>query len=130
MSVMAPPRSASLDAMKALGMGVIVFGHVAASAPGATVGPINTKQLGVAVFVFITGFTLSRERRPVAETVCRRLFEFLLLAFCVALTTSAIAWTSIRDLQESNYLPLLFGANVVLDTSRRTQPAASELTCT
>jgi hypothetical protein len=101
--------------MKAVGMMLIVFGHVAAWAPGATIPPINSKQLGVAFFVFITAFTLSRDRRPTAEVVVRRLFEFYLLALAVALAISAAGLATLGNAQESNYLPLVGGANLLFD---------------
>src|SRR5215510_10121359 len=95
--------------MKAGGMLVIVFGHVAAWAPGATLPPINTKQLGVAFFVFVSGYTLAKDNRPPVEIVIRRLFEVLLLAGLLAALMSLVGTLTSGNLLESNYLPLLGG---------------------
>jgi peptidoglycan/LPS O-acetylase OafA/YrhL len=108
-------RLAFIIWMKAVGMLLIVFGHVAAWAPGAKIPPINTKQLGVAFFVFISGFTLARDRRPAREIIARRLFEVWLFAFGLAVVVSLAALVVIGDAQESNYLPLLGGINVLFD---------------
>src|SRR3954454_22974175 len=48
-----------VDWMKALGMTVIVYGHVTRAVP--LTAPIYPKQLGVAFFLFASGFTLARE---------------------------------------------------------------------
>jgi peptidoglycan/LPS O-acetylase OafA/YrhL len=101
--------------MKAAGMLLIVFGHVAAWAPGAAMPPINTKQLGVAFFVFVSGYTLAKDNRPPLEIVIRRLFEVLLLAGLLAVLMSLVGALTSGDLLESNYLPLLGGINVFLD---------------
>ena len=101
--------------MKATGMMLIVFGHVAANARLATLPPISTKQLGVAFFVFVTAFTLSRETRPSAEVVFRRLFEVYFFAVLVAFIVSACAFVAAGDIRESNYLPFAFGINVLLN---------------
>jgi peptidoglycan/LPS O-acetylase OafA/YrhL len=101
--------------MKTVGMLLIVFGHVAAWSPGAVLGPINTKQLGVACFVFITAITMAREQRGTVELIVRRLFEVWLLATIVAVALSVAGAVSGSGLQLSNYLPLVLGANVAFD---------------
>lgn len=112
---MSAPRIPFITWMKAAGMLLIVYGHVAAFLPGATLRPIFTKQLGVAFFVFITGATLATETRPPRVIVVRRLFEVVLFAAVLALMSSVIGAIYDGDLRESNYLPLLLGANVVFN---------------
>jgi hypothetical protein len=83
--------------------------------------PIYVKQLGVAFFVFATGFTLARERRAVGEALISRLFPVYLFGLAVAglITTlglvSGAGLASGSGLALSNYLPFLAGANVVFD---------------
>jgi peptidoglycan/LPS O-acetylase OafA/YrhL len=101
--------------LKAVGMLLIIYGHSGAWLVGAKLPPINTKQLGVAFFVFITGVTLAKETRPAREILARRICEVYLFALAVALICSAIGAVWDGNLLESNYLPLLFGANVVVD---------------
>jgi hypothetical protein len=109
------PRLAYITWMKALGMMVIVYGHVAAWLPGAALPPILTKQLGVAFFVFIAAATLATDYRPARVIVVRRLFEVLVFTGIVAMLLSVIGVLVDGDLRESNYLPLLFGVNVLFD---------------
>ncbi len=94
---------------------LIVYGHAAASLPGATLRPINTKQFGVAFFVFITGVTLARDVRAPVEIVARRLFEMLVVATMLALVISIVGSLYDGDIRESNYLPLAGGVNVLFD---------------
>jgi len=54
-------------------MTVIVYGHVTRAVP--LTPPIYPKQLGVAFFLFASGFTLARDRRPVVQAVFKRLFQ-------------------------------------------------------
>src|SRR5262249_3609807 len=110
-----PAETSFIPWMKATGMLLIVFGHVAAWAPAAALPPINTKQLGVAFFVFVSGYTLAGDHRPSVEVVVRRLFEVLLLAGLLAVVMSMVGAITSGNLQESNYLPLLAGANVFFD---------------
>ena len=57
---------------------VIVYGHTAGNNVVHTTDPFNPKQLGVAFFVFATGFSLAHEQRPPLRTLYNRLFERLL----------------------------------------------------
>jgi peptidoglycan/LPS O-acetylase OafA/YrhL len=110
---MAPSRIPFLDWMKCLGMAAIVFWHV--SPYGILlVPPIYPKQLGVAFFLFATGFSLAREIRPTAEVLFRRAFDVYLLGLACALLLSAVHFATIGDLNESNYLPFLLGVNVFM----------------
>lgn len=104
-----------IDWMKATGMGLIVFGHVVGGVSNALTPPIYQKQLGVAFFLFVTGFTLARDTRPARQIVLNRLFEIVVVggAFAVLSTLGSLAAGG--GGQPSNYLPLLVGANVALN---------------
>jgi fucose 4-O-acetylase-like acetyltransferase len=111
-------RQAFIDWMKAVGMVLIVIGHVAGDPDwvfNAVSAPVYSKQLGVAFFVFIAGWSLAHNRRPRAETAYRRLFEILLFGLLCALLMSLVTWMARQDLAESNYLPLALGCNVFLN---------------
>jgi hypothetical protein len=98
--------------MKALGMTVIVYGHVTRAVP--LTPPIYPKQLGVAFFLFASGFTLARDRRPVVQAVFKRLFQTWLFAFVLAAALAAGGAMSGSGLALSNFLPLV-GANLLFD---------------
>ena len=82
---------------------------------GVSDPPVYPKQLGVAFFVFVAGYTLARETRPRREVVFKRLFEIYLFGVLIALAVSAINYVRIGDVNGSNYLPFLLGINVVLN---------------
>jgi hypothetical protein len=103
-----------IDWMKCLGMALIVLGHVGAGWIIHLTPPFNPKQLGVAFFLFATGYSLARERRPSSVVLPRRLFEVYLYGMSFALIMSAIEYVRSSNTVESNYLPFLFGINVVL----------------
>ena len=98
--------------MKALGMTVIVYGHVTRAVP--LTPPIYPKQFGVAFFLFASGFTLARDRRPAMEAVYRRLFQTWLFAFVLAAGLAVAGAMSGSGLTLSNFLPLV-GANLIFD---------------
>lgn len=104
-----------VDWMKAVGLMLIVYGHVAHASTIFMVPPIYIKQLGVAFFIFATGFTLARDDRPSWHVLINRLFEVYVFGLAGALLLSAIWWGIDGRIQPSNYLPLLGGANVVFD---------------
>jgi acetyltransferase-like isoleucine patch superfamily enzyme len=104
-----------IDWLKCLGMLVIVYGHVAGWAPLATLPPIMSKQFGVAFFVFIIGYSLSRETRNRWHVAFNRLFEIYLFGLALALILSVTTYFTIGRLQISNYAPLLGGANVIFN---------------
>ena len=101
--------------MKCLGMLLIVWGHSGGLTILDRASPFNYKQLGVAFFVFVMGYTLAQEARRPLRVLYNRLFEVYLFGGLFALVMSLIAWLTIRDLNESNYLPLMLGANVLFD---------------
>jgi len=98
--------------MKALGMTVIVYGHVTRAV--ALTPPIYPKQFGVAFFLFASGFTLARDRRPVMEAIYKRLFQTWLFAFVLAAGLAVGGAMSGSGLALSNFLPLV-GANLLFD---------------
>jgi hypothetical protein len=102
--------------MKVIGMGLIIFGHTGGtSLVSLSTAPINSKQLGVAFFVFISGYTLATETRRPLHVVFHRFFPVALFTLLTALVISVIQWFRIGDINESNYLPLLAGANVLVN---------------
>ncbi len=100
--------------MKASGMSLIVFGHAGGqSLLPPTTHPINIKQLGVAFFVFIAGYTLATEKRSPRIVVFNRYFDVAYFGLLTALILSVINWFRLGDPNESNYLPYIFGVNVL-----------------
>ena len=110
---MKPGYVPALDWMKAIGIVLVVHGHVAARTAEWLTPPFYPKQVGVAMFVFATGFTLARERRPTAEALFNRLFEIMVVCLAAALMMSAVTLGISGDAAESNYLPLV-GLHVLL----------------
>lgn len=108
--------------MKAVGMLLIVYGHASAGTDFFTLDPIRAKQLGVALFIFVIGFGLSRERRPTDYVLFSRLFTVFLYGFAFALLLSAWGLILRGDPAESNYLPFFLGANVFLNDYPANQP--------
>jgi hypothetical protein len=104
-----------VDWMKAVGIALIVYGHVAAATSIGLTPPIYPKQLGVAFFVFVTGYTLANERRGSLRVVYNRYFEVFLYAALFAVVMSLIGLRLWKDPNESNYLPLMFGINVFVN---------------
>jgi hypothetical protein len=104
-----------VDWMKTVGMLFILYGHLAAWGPLNALPPINLKQLGVAAFIFVMGYMLTRETKPGCRVLIDRLLEIYVLGFVLALVVSVISFAYAGNLQESNYLPFVFGLNVVWD---------------
>jgi peptidoglycan/LPS O-acetylase OafA/YrhL len=111
----ATAREDFIDWMKALGILLIVYGHVAGWTINFYTPPVYPKQLGVAFFIFVAGFSLAREHRPPARAVFNRLFEVYLLGILCALLLTGIGALSHTGLQLSNYFPFLLGANLLFD---------------
>jgi peptidoglycan/LPS O-acetylase OafA/YrhL len=101
--------------MKAAGISVIVYGHVAHATTVALTPPIYLKQLGVAFFLFATGFTLARERRRTAEVLINRLFQIYLFGVPLAAMITLFGLLAGPGPAFSNYLPFAGGANVAFD---------------
>jgi hypothetical protein len=104
-----------LDWLKAIGMCLIVYGHVAAATTIPLTPPVYLKQFGVTMFLFATAFTLARETRPAATVVFNRLFLMYLFTGCFAVVLTAATAAAGGGFALSNYLPLLGGANVFFD---------------
>lgn len=107
-------RLSFLDWMKAAGLTLIVYGHVAAASSVSLTPPVYPKQVGVALFVFATGYTLARETRPGWTVVISRFVKIWLVGLAAALTMSGIGLILWGDPNESNYLPLV-GLHLVID---------------
>jgi fucose 4-O-acetylase-like acetyltransferase len=101
--------------MKCLGILLIVLGHVAARWLEPLTPPIYPKQLGVAFFLFASGFSLAREQRPTRQVLFNRLFELFLFGVPFALLMSAVTYAESSRMALSNYLPFALGANVLVD---------------
>ncbi len=105
-----------IDWMKCLGMFMIVYGHVASKTIEFMTFPIYPKQLGVAFFVFVIGWYLAKEKRDRALIVYNRLFQIFLYGIGFAIFMSIVIFIIKGDLNESNYLPFMLGANVLFDS--------------
>ena len=107
-----------VDWMKAIGMLLIVIGHVIGGPYhifNEVNQPIYTKQLGVSFFVFVMGWGLANETRNGIFVVYNRLFAMYFWGLLAAVTLSVIFFFVSGDLVESNYLPFFFGINVLFD---------------
>ncbi len=112
------PRSrlAFIDWMKCIGMILIVYGHTGGSSVFAvSTRPFNQKQLGVAFFVFVLGYSLAKERRPPLRVLFNRLFDIYLFGVACAVVLGVIMWFTKGDVNESNFLPFCLGANVLIN---------------
>jgi peptidoglycan/LPS O-acetylase OafA/YrhL len=104
-----------VDWMKAVGLGLIVLGHVAHNAIALATPPFYPKQLGVAFFVFASGYTLASERRPPLQAIVTRWFEVGAYGLLFALLLTAIDLGLGGNGNPSNYLPLAGGLNVLFN---------------
>jgi peptidoglycan/LPS O-acetylase OafA/YrhL len=105
----------SIDWLKAIGLTLIVVGHVADAAVLTLLPPIYPKQIGVALFLYAAGYGLAREQRPIWQVLTRRLFDIYLFGLAAAALLSVIGYIHDGNLLESNYLPFAGGINVALD---------------
>lgn len=112
---MRPREYPFVEWMKALGMSVIVYGHVAHGTTVPLTPPIYLKQFGVAFFLFATAFTLAREKRGAVEALFNRLFQVYLFGVSFALIMTVVSVLSGGRGAPSNYLPFAAGANVIVD---------------
>lgn len=109
------PYLAFVDWLKAVGMGLIVLGHVDHGLAAAATPPFYPKQLGVTMFVFATGYTLARERRAALGVVINRWFDVWAYGLLFALLMTAVYQVFLSDGNPSDYLPLFGGFNVLFD---------------
>ncbi|MGE0815319.1 MAG: acyltransferase [Vicinamibacterales bacterium] len=112
---MSRERLAFIDWLKAIGITLVVYGHVAGWTINEYFPPIFPKQLGVALFVFVAGYSLASERRPVGTVVVRRLFEIVFVGALFAVLLSLIGLAVDGGARLSNFTPLAFGANVLVN---------------
>ena len=104
-----------IDLMKAVGMFLIIYGHIVgdpANLYNQLTQPIHTKQIGVAFFVFITGWGLANNVRPPLRAVFNRIFPFYLYGISFALFLSVLFFFIKDDTNPSNYMPFVLGVNV------------------
>jgi peptidoglycan/LPS O-acetylase OafA/YrhL len=104
-----------VDWLKAVGLALIVFGHVDHGLISTTTPPFYPKQLGVTMFLFATGYTLANERRGALRVVVSRWFDVWAYGLLFALLLSAYLLVRIGDTNASNYLPLAGGLNVLVN---------------
>jgi fucose 4-O-acetylase-like acetyltransferase len=107
-------RLAFVDWMKCFGISIIVYGHVAGSTINAYTSPIEAKQLGVACFLFVVGYTLAQERRRAVEVVVRRLFTLYVVGLAAALVLTVLSLVTANGAKLGNFLPFALGANVLM----------------
>jgi hypothetical protein len=112
-----------LDWLKVIGMAIIVFGHTGGDSliPGIF-NPINPKQLGVALFVFVTAFTLVKEKRDGLRVIFNRFFEVAVLGLLLCVLLSVVQMIRIGSPNLTNYLPYFFGINVIWENAFPANP--------
>lgn len=101
--------------MKATGMFLIVFGHAVGPPFNQFTQPIYPKQLGVAFFLFIAGWSLANDSRDRFRVLFNRLFPVYLFGICFALCLSVIFLFTKNNTNPSNYLPFFLGVNVLFN---------------
>jgi fucose 4-O-acetylase-like acetyltransferase len=106
-------RQNFIDWMKAVGMFLIVFGHV--TNPFTEYFPVNPKQLGVAFFVFVLGWSLANENRSRLRVIYNRIFSVYFWGLILAVVISTIVFFTKNDLNLSNYMPFFLGINVFVN---------------
>jgi peptidoglycan/LPS O-acetylase OafA/YrhL len=106
---------AFIDWLKCIGILLILYGHLVGWGPLAAFPPIYSKQLGVALFLFVTGYSLARESRNRWHVAFNRLFEILVLGLVTAVVMSGVTFAASGRLQLSNYAPLAGGINVIFN---------------
>lgn len=104
-----------IDWAKAIGIFLIVFGHLDGDWTNTLTMPIRLKQLGVVLFVFIMGWQLSRDKRQLRLILFNRLFKLYFWSFTVAVLMSLIGIVCEGKIYKSNYMPFLAGVNVLFD---------------
>jgi len=112
---MTRPLFPFIDWMKAVGLALIVWVHVAGGTAQSWTPPFYAKQLGVTFFVFVTGYTLAHERRRRAWVVAHRHFDVFVWGLLCALVMAAIGLATRGRPDPSNFLPLAGGAHIVMN---------------
>jgi hypothetical protein len=104
-----------IDLMKAVGMFLIIYGHIVGDPSNLynlLAQPVHTKQIGVAFFVFLTGWSLANNSRPPRRTVFNRIFPFYFYGILFSLLLSVLFYFIKDDINFSNYMPYVLGVNV------------------
>jgi peptidoglycan/LPS O-acetylase OafA/YrhL len=104
-----------IDWLKALGITLVVYGHVAGWTINEYFPPIFPKQLGVALFVFVAGYSLAAETRPSGLVLARRLFDIVFIGLIFAVLLAIVGLVTDGSPRLSNFMPFAFGANVLRD---------------
>jgi hypothetical protein len=111
-------HQAFIDLMKAVGMFLIIYGHVVGdplNLYNQVTQPVHTKQIGVAFFVFLTGWGLANDTRDPLRTVYNRIFPFFFYGILFSIFISILFYFLKGDTNPSNYLPYMLGINVFLN---------------
>lgn len=104
-----------IDWLKAMGITIIVYGHIADYTIFHLTRPVYPKQLGVVFFFLILGFMLARDQRAVRTIIFNRFFELFLFGIGIALLLTAISLAQGQQILKSNYAPFVLGFNVFFD---------------
>ena len=109
------PRCDALDWLKAIGITLVVYGHVAHATTVPWTPPIYVKQFGVAFFLFAAAMALAREQRGRLEAIVTRLVPVYAFGVATAVMMTVIGLAAGTGADLSNYLPFLAGANVFVN---------------
>ena len=104
-----------MDWFKAVGIFLIVFGHLDGDLTNTMTAPVMLKQLGVVLFVFIMGWQLSQDKRGTKLIVFNRLFKILFWSVGFAVFMSILGLVFEGKFYRSNYMPFFAGVNVLFD---------------
>lgn len=104
---------AFIDWMKAVGLALIVWVHVAGGTAQTWTPPFYAKQLGVTFFVFVTGYTLARETRRGLWVVVHRYLDVWSWGVLFALLTGLVGLATRGRPDPSNLLPLAGGLHLL-----------------
>lgn len=104
-----------IDWLKAVGMFLIVLGHVYGHLFIELTQPIYPKQLGVAFFVFVMGWGLAREKRDSWQVFYNRLFPMYFWGLSITFVLSLYYLFTLGKPAASNYLPFIGGINVIFN---------------
>ena len=112
------PHQKFSDWMKAVGMLLVVVGHVIGdpmNISNQVAQPVYAKQLGVCFFIFATGWSLANDPSPRFRVVFNRLFPMYFYGVITAVLVSTVFFFYKGDTNLSNYLPFIGGVNVFMD---------------
>lgn len=104
-----------IDWFKAMGIFLIVFGHLDGDFTNTMTAPVMLKQFGVVLFVFVMGWQMRQDRRDTRIIVFNRLFKILFWSVGFALFMSILGLVFEDKVYRSNYMPFFAGVNVLFD---------------